>query len=213
MGGFGSGRTDGQPIAETALRIDLAWMMRTGRAREGSLCHGSLYWTCGGEPSGNIRYACEMGDPENAELRLNFMVGDRWSGEKRHYEQRVRLCYTVPNFGGKRWWMRCPANGSRVGKLYCPAGADTFASRTAWGIAYRSQRETDSDRAFSRLNKLQSQLGCREGCEEPIYRPKGMWHRTFARHEERYWELRDQCDYEWLKMAGKLIGLEDRFGL
>ena len=213
MGGWGSGRTGGRPIAETALRIDFAWMLRSGYAREGALSNGSLHWTCRGEPSGDIRYSCDMLDAENARLRLIFTVIDHRRDEKRPYEQLVHLSYTVPHFGGKRWWMHCPHNGSRVGKLYCPAGADTFASRTAWRIGYRSQRETDCDRAFSQIAKLQSRFGCEGSFEDPIYRPKGMWRRTFARHEERYWELRDRCDYEWLKMAAKLTGLGDRLGV
>ena len=204
MGGWGSGRSGGRPIAEEALFVDIAFMVRTRRAVPGSWISGTLSWTCNGEPSGWINYRCDMTDLENAKLQLTFTTKNRWSGEKRDYKQDVPLSYTVPHFGGRRWWMHCPVNGQRVGKLYCPAGGDIFASRTAWRLGYRSQRESERDKPFSRLNKLQRRLGCREGCEEFIYRPKGMWRRTFERHEKRYWELRNETDYQFCLMAERI---------
>jgi hypothetical protein len=42
------------------------------------------------------------------------------------------------------------------------------------------------------------------GYEEYIRRPKGMWHRTFERHESRYWEINDDCDRIWLGMVAIL---------
>mgnify|MGYP006965539277 CR=1 FL=1 len=89
--------------------------------------------------------------------------------------------------------MRCPFNGERVGKLYCPAGAEKFASREAYGISYYSQRIGEHDRPFEALFNLQERLGCERGWERPILRPKGMWKRTFAEYERRYRELDEQC--------------------
>lgn len=193
MGGWNSGRQNGRPLADSALFVDIAWMLRTGRAVEGQLIRGNLSWTCRGEPSGNVNYTCDMGDIENARLQLSFTVSRRSTGESRDYKQDVPLSYTVPNYGGRRWWMHCPVNASRVGKLYVPAGGDIFASRTAWKLAYQSQRDAPRDKPFNALFRLQSKLGCRQGWEQPIRRPKGMWRRTFERHQERYWELDEIC--------------------
>jgi hypothetical protein len=204
MGGYGSGRQNGRPLADSALRIDFAWMLRQSLAVPNALRGGRLSWNCGGKPAGDISYTCDMRDPDNAQFELRFAVTDRRSGEKSDYVQRVHLSYTVPNFGGRRWWMHCPSNGSRVGKLYCPDGAHTFASRTAWGIAYQSQRAADRDRPFEALFRLQRRLGCTEGWEQPIRRPKGMWRRTFERYEERYSQLDRQCG---VAMAGVLARL------
>ena len=68
-----------------------------------------------------------------------------------------------------------------------------FASRQAWRLGYQSQRHASRDRPFEALSRLQKKLGCNEGWEQPIQRPKGMWRRTFRRHEERYWELDAEC--------------------
>lgn len=204
MGGYGSGRRHGRPIADSAMRIDLAWMLRNNYATPGFQRTGTLSWNCSGEPSGNISYTCDMRDAAASRLELRFTVSDGRTGDKRDYVQHVRLSFTEPHFGGKRWWMHCPANGSRVGKLYCPTGVHTFASRTAYGIAYSSQRIADRDKPFEALFRIQAKLGCKEGWEQPIRRPKGMWRRTYARLERRYWELDRQCGAEMMGVIGRL---------
>lgn len=210
MGGWGSGRQYGKPIAEHALRIDIAWMIRRGLARPGQYLSGNLSWTRGGEPSGNISYSANMCDPEGGTLELRFKVTRHNTGESKDYTQRIRLSYTEPHFGGKRWWMHCPVTGERVGKLYVPDGGDIFASRKAWRIGYRSQRVTERDAAFERLYRLQRKLGGREGWDEGYCRPKGMHRRTFERLEEIYWKLDQQCD---LHMMHALAGFMPKRGV
>lgn len=204
MGGFGSGRHGGRPTADASRRIDLAWMFRTGRAKAGAHLFGSLYWTCGGEPSGSITYTAIMDTPGEERLELTFTRG---SGDDReHVRQTVRLCFTRPQYGGKRWWMICPYRHIRVGKLYLPPGGDRFASRQAWRLGYQCQRDAARDRPFERLFRLQKKLGSYQGWEAGLQRPKGMWHRTFERHLERYWELDAQCAIEMMAMMGGLSG-------
>lgn len=203
MGGYGSGRQGGRPIAEHSLKIDLAWMLRKGFAVPGGWRSGQLRWTCNGEPHGDISYSCDMTDPECGELVLRFTTGAS-RGDAKHHVQRIRLSYTVPKLGGKRWWMHCPVNGERAGKLYVPPGGDIFASRKAWRIGYRSQRIPAHDRPFGALFKLQRRLGCTEGWEMPIRRPKGMHQRTFDRLEDEYWRLDEQCG---LAMVGVMARL------
>lgn len=203
MGGYGSGRQHGKPLADSAKRIDLAWMLRQGLAQPGSVRTGRLSWTCNDRPAGNISSICDMADADNAVLELRF-TASTCEADKRDYVQRVPLSYTVPHFGGRRWWMHCPISGERVGKLYCPNGYATFASRKARGIAYQSQRSAPRDKPFEALFRLQKRLGCREGWESPIRRPKGMWRRTYARHEERYWQLDRECG---IAMAGVMARL------
>ena len=207
MGGYGSGRQGGRPIAEHCLKIDLAWMLRKGLAVPGGWRSGQLRWSCNGEPHGNIAYSCDMTDPERGELVLRFTTGAS-RGDPKDHVQRIDLSYTEPELGGKRWWMHCPVNGARVGKLYVPPGGDIFASRKAWRIGYRSQRGTAQDRTFEKLFRLQRRLGCEEGWEMPIYRPKGMHHRTFAKLESQYWQIDEECGRA---MAGTLARLGGDF--
>lgn len=208
MGGFGSGRRYGRPVADSAMRIDFAWMLREGLAVPNQVRTGNLHWTRNGEPSGNISYTCDMRDLDAARLELRFTVTQRLTGETRDYVQQVMLSYSVPHFGGKRWWMHCPVNGERVGKLYCPIGSETFASRTAYKIGYQSQRSAKRDKPFEALFRLQKRLGCREGWEQPIRRPKGMWRRTYVRLEQRYWQLDRQCGSEMMGLVEQLRSMK-----
>lgn len=206
MGGFGSGRYGGRPTADMSKKIDLAWMIRTGRAKPGQWLSGNLSWNCGGQPAGSIGYVANMEDPFGSYLRLNYWRGSE--GDREHVEQMVRLTFGEPNFGGRRWWMICPYKGVRVAKLYLPNGGDRFASRKAWRLAYNSQRVARRDRPFEKLFRLQRKLGCDQGWEAGLWRPKGMHQRTFERFQDRYEQLDAECA---VVMMG-WIGLLRKFG-
>jgi hypothetical protein len=139
MGGFGSGRQYGRPIADDAKKLDFFWMQRKGYARPGAFTSGTLRWTCGGRPAGSISYKCDMVDQDAATLELNY-TRTPYGEETESVRQVIRLEYTEPNFGGRRWWMICPYKHVRVGKLYLPPNGDRFASRHAWRLGYKSQR-------------------------------------------------------------------------
>jgi hypothetical protein len=202
MGGYGSGRQGGRPTADASCKIDLAWMMRQGWAVEGQRLYGTLSWSCGGQPSGSISYTSIMDDPGHERLELSYTRGP--DHDRESVKQTVRLTYTRPKFGGKRWWMICPFSGLRVGKLYLPGGGDRFAGRKAWRLGYQSQRITQRDAVFERLFKLQRKLNGTQGWEQPICRPKGMWHRTFDRLENQYWQLDHQCAAAMLPVVERL---------
>ncbi|MBS0253628.1 MAG: hypothetical protein JSS36_00075 [Proteobacteria bacterium] len=206
MGGYGSGRHGGRPTADAALRLDLAWLFRTGHAVEGEYRAGTLSWNRGGKAVGSIYCKAIMLDPGEERLELVYTRGSGDGTER--VEQTVRLCHTVPHYGGKRWWMICPFRDIRVGKLYLPPGGDRFASRRAWRLGYQCQRDARRDRAFERLFRLQRKLGSPQGWEAGLIRPKGMWHRTYDRHMERYWQLDAECAVEMMAV----FGLMERLG-
>lgn len=200
MGGWGSGRQYGKPVAEECLRVDLGWMLRKGLALPGSYRTGTLSWSCGGQPSGSVSYKADMTDPDNSRLILTYTRG---TGDDAEYVvQDIALTYSLPHYGGRRWWMICPYRGHRISILYKPGNGDRFASRKAWRVHYKSQRVAGRDKPFEALFKIQKRLGCEEGWEMPIRRPKGMWHRTYARLENRYWDLNDQCTLQMMAMIG-----------
>lgn len=138
MGGYGSGRYGGRPTADSSCKIDLAWMFREKMMAEGIDRSGTISWSCGGRPTGSISYTARMANPGQERLVLNYTRGTGDDAES--VLQSIYLCHTVPNFGGKRWWMICPYRGDRVGKLYLPSGGDRFASRKACKLGYHSQR-------------------------------------------------------------------------
>ncbi len=203
MGGFGSGRFGGRPTADMSKKIDLAWMIRVGKAVPGQWISGGLSWNCGGQAAGTISYVANMEDECDSYLRLQYWRGS--AEDRQHVEQNVRLVFTEPNFGGRRWWMICPSKGIRVAKLYMPNGGDCFASRKAWRLAYHSQRVGRRDRPFEKLFRLQRKLGSEQGWEAPLRRPKGMHAKTFERHWERYYELDGECAVAMMR-AFRLLG-------
>ncbi|WP_144039908.1 hypothetical protein [Novosphingobium sp. TH158] len=190
------------------MTIDLALMLRNGWIKDGQRGSGTLHWTANGESRSSVSHSYNLIFADDAEIRLSWRArgGD---GEWIDRKQTIRLTYTQPRFGGRRWWMVCPVRGNRIGKLYLPNGGDIFAGREAWGITYRSQRQAERDRVFERLYKVQAKLKCREGWEEPIKRPKGMWRRTYERLEAEYWELDARCSME---MTSAFDALRASFG-
>lgn len=203
MGGYGSGRTGGRPTVEDGLTVNLPLMLRKGWIRDGSASAGNLNWSRNGQSFSNIGYSYSLVDPDDAWLKLIY-TRRRQSDGRCDVEQFIRLTATLPNYGGRRWWMVCPFIGKRVTKLHMPSGGDKFASREAWRLGYRSQRVAGRDRAFEKLFRLQRKLGCPEGWEAGLRRPKGMWNRTFERHCDRYEELDAQCSVEMVGMLGRL---------
>jgi hypothetical protein len=66
-----------------------------------------------------------------------------------------------------------------------PSGTYTFASRGAYRLGYRSQRESPHDRSLSRAFALCGKVGGTGGIGDYIAKPKGMHRRTFERAMER----------------------------
>jgi hypothetical protein len=208
MGGWNSGRSGGRPTADAACKIDLAWMLREGLAREGSRIPGTLSWSCGGSPAGSISFTAIMDEPGEERLELSYRRGTGDDAED--VRQTVYLAFTQPHYGGKRWWMVCPFHHIRIGKLYLPPGGDRFASRQAWRLGYHSQRIAGRDKPFEALFRIQKKLGCKQGWEAGLFRPKGMHWRTFNRHFKRYWELDARCTVEMMGVLDRLSGMRNR---
>lgn len=205
MGGYGSGRHGGRPTADTSLRIDAAWLVRTGHARPGATAGGTLTWSRNGEPYASVGYTADMSDPDAGELRLSYKRGSGADAEQ--VRQTIRFDWTEPHYGGRRWSFICPYSGRRSRKLYLPPGGDRFAGSAAWRLPYASQRVEHSQRPFDAMFRIQKKLGCDEGWDAGLFRPKGMHRRTFERHWERYEQLDAQCA---VIMVGMINRLADR---
>lgn len=186
MGGYGSGNHGGRPTVEGCLALNLPQLLRDGLFRPDGAWQGSLVWTdpYTGEQTASIRYEAHLEDT-HGRVRLFYTSTDHWTGKKRPLDYWVSLKTTPQPLGGQRWWFVCPQRGDRVAKLYLPIGAHTFASRQAFRLGYRSQRQSPRDRALSQAFKLRRRLGSEEGIGEGILKPKGMHHTTFKRAKAR----------------------------
>lgn len=201
MGGSGSGRYwgSGKATVEESLTLDINKLVRDGQLRPGSWYAGTLRWTrlSTGEEVATIGYEVNATDPYSAWFRVHYNV----NGEPQDY--RIALDTTSPNYCGRRWWFLCPARGIRVAKLHLPSGGQIFASRRAYGLAYRSQRERAYERALTRTQDIRIKLGGDPSLAVPFPdKPKGMWWRT-------YWRLRQEAESaEYVS----LVGMAQRFG-
>jgi hypothetical protein len=172
MGSASSGRRDGKPLVEDCLRLDLAQLMRLGPMRDGIAGDGWLEWRQDAQRLGRICFRIDLRQPSDARLVLEFRAGQ---GEAAAFRQSIGLAFTVPNYGGRRWWLICPDTGRRVRCLYLPPGGARFTGRKALGLAYRVERLEQFDRPFARLHRQRRKLA---GGHQPM-RPKGMWQRSY----------------------------------
>ena len=190
MGSSLSGRHSDKPLAEDCLAIDIARIMRLGRTKGGAEASGKISWP-EGEQSASVKFWLDLRKTETACLVLDFTL--TVDAQRHPVRQKITLTSTAQNFGGRRWWLRCPVAGARVRKLYLPIGADRFASREAWNLGYRVERLCHFDRPFEKLFRAQRKLGGAQGLTSRLKRPKGMWRRTYFRHLDDCVSLDGEC--------------------
>ncbi len=125
---------------------------------------GTLRWTNSytGERVASVGYVFERRSGDYI-LTLNYTV-TRADGTKHSVDMRVQLQTTRPQFGGTRWWFRCPlaVNNTpclrRVGKLYVPPGRLHYGCRHCYDLTYTSCQESHKyDRLFGQIAR---ELGC-----------------------------------------------------
>lgn len=110
---------------------------------------GTVTWSQGGEPRGNISYRVTGLDaPESVHLIYTLTKHD--TKEKKDFDYPVGLETTPLPWGGLRYWFTCPARGCgrRVSVLYLPPQGEIFACRHCYRLSYRSRQEGYRDRAF-----------------------------------------------------------------
>jgi hypothetical protein len=122
-----------------------------------------------------------------------------YDDERQQHQYRIELATTPQPFGGRRWWFVCPRRGTRVSKLYKPAGATRFASRPCW------QHESPSDRATSQVFKLRRGLGNHDGLGEQVGKPKWMRWATYDRLMMRLEHKEDEAFADVMILMQKLL--------
>jgi len=196
MGNIHSGRHDGKRLVEDCLTLDLAWLMRLGPIRAGQTGNGEIHWQDGGAPIRSARFRIDLRNIDRASLTLS----DEIAG------QTIALVAVPQHFGGHRWWFRCPVTGERARTLHLPPGGAGFASRKAWGLAYRVEHLTRFDRPFEKVFRTQRKLNGAQGLGLGLARPKGMWLRTYARHVARLEALDVACAEKIVALIGCAAG-------
>lgn len=96
------------------------------------------------------------------------------------------------------------ANGKASDEAQLPNGAVTFASRQAYRLAYRSQREAPHDRALRRALKMRGKLGADGGIGDCVPKPKWTRWSTYDRKLEEIFAAEEVVDAHLMGFVQKL---------
>jgi hypothetical protein len=179
MGGWGSGRYGFGSSAATneVNRVDIRYLRKRGWLYPGA--RGSLSWSCGGEPAGNVCYSI-TGDAFTLDYKVRQCGGD-WEPITLHVPMTTTPC----RYGGQRYYFQCRGLGCgrRCEVLY--SAGKYFVCRKCAGLLYSSQKGCPIDRAIAAKHKLGKQIF--EDYDGDGWRKKkGMHWKTFDRLYARY---------------------------
>jgi len=160
MGGWGSGdwpRYGTKATVESCFALVVNRLARDGIFRP--CLTGSIIWhdPRTGEQSAAVSFTTLPAERDGLYLALSYTV------DGVAVEMAIRLEHTVPHFGGRRWWARCPlvvdgvACRRRVAKLHLRG--QYFGCRHCHGLAYWSaQKAHSAERLESRDRQLTARL-------------------------------------------------------
>jgi hypothetical protein len=129
-----------------------------------------------------IEVIVDTTDPSGPFMELIHKTRDDRDGDL-IVRDRIRLLWTSPTFGGRRWWFQCPRTGRRTTKLFLPNGGQHFWSRAGYGLGYACQREGRFDRLQRRAAMLNRELGGKgwSTWDSPPSKAKWMGRQTYER--------------------------------
>lgn len=193
MGGTGSGRGSrwgAQTTVEECHSVDVRFLKRRGYLKAGIT--GSLSWTYGGEPSGNIHFITHLNS-----IRLIYKcrpVGGEWEDR----QEVIEFDRTPCHYGNYRIWLLCPCCGKRVTSVYGLISG--FFCRHCHALPYASQRELKIDRMIRKRRKVSARL------ESSAYyeKPKGMHWGTYNKLIEHENSLSQEIDSAIYGMSAAL---------
>ncbi len=145
-----------KPLAEQSNSISIFMLKKWGyiNSKGGQSC-GVLTWTSFGyENSINFKIITTSKDePDDCYIKISYSYSDIYSDDKESLDYKIELTTTECNYGGTRYWFRCPlirnghACNKRVGVLY--QAGKYFGCRYCADISYKSQRQGGNYRESS----------------------------------------------------------------
>lgn len=150
------------PLDSQMYRLDVRRLMREFTSGSRRSLHHPMQ-----RGARSRRVLCTL-DLERAGIRVE-LPPEAW----------VPLAATEPNYGGVRYWGRCPRCDARVGVLFL--SNNSFECRRCADVQYASTVGSEAERAASQLAKARSAF------TEPILfgippeRPKGMTRHQYAK--------------------------------
>jgi hypothetical protein len=207
MGGFGSGRHGKTLTSEATACYVLTLRAFKTELRSGQRLSRNIWFGRGNSP---IRITIDISDPADAFIELVHHTRDSDAGTH-IVRDRVRLTWTEPTYGGRRWWFVCPQTGRRTPKLFLPNGGRHFWSRQAYDLGYACQREGRFSRLQRRAAMLNEQLGGLgwETWYIPPKKPKWMRWRTYQRKYNQWERVALEANAEFKRHYEKTLRREE----
>ncbi len=172
MGGYGSGNYKSNKKLTTSSyyeidvknmeNLELMWQI-FGKL---PLCinHGGIK-----KVRSSVRYMADFSNIEYLWVKLEKLISNS--------DYIVEMTYTVPNYGGNRWWFLCPYNGCRKRVEILYLAKSQLACRKCLNLAYASQSEEMYSRMDSQSNKISQKLEWDE--DGYSVKPKHMHWKTY----------------------------------
>jgi len=187
---------------QDGLKLDLNQLARQGFIKFGAnIGARGISWSNSrqGEIARGV-ISADMTNPDSAWFRM--AVGQ--------FAQQITLVSRPRHFGGRQWFFLCPDTAGLATVLWRPPGASTFCSRQAWGrqVAYRSQFQNASDRAYLGKERIRARLiGDLDPAEWDLP-PKPKWMRwaTYNRYVERFDDYEEMLDKASISSVIKRLG-------
>lgn len=186
MGASGSGtRSHSKLTVEQTRRLDIRYLNRAGLLHSGRIHY--ITWVAYASCSDSVFF--RIHDQHLSYCFVTVQNGQPTSSSR----NELKLLYTPCNYGGYRYWFKCPKCDRRVAVLH--AQGDCFYCRKCLNLAYQSQRSSYRDRCLTRRHKIGQKIFARYANGEGFGKRKGMHWKTFMENLEEYHRL----DQEWMR--------------
>ena len=208
MGGIGSGRHfhySTRSYTDDYLDLDIRTLNQRGWLNKTT--PQTLTWKTNQQVTGSIQLLVRTRVQfplDKPTIRLKYKSRSN-SGEWEELNYSIILETTKCNFGGLRYWFKCPECSKRACVLY---GGTIFKCRSCHGLVHKSRNESALDQATRHLDKEKNKLWpdeslCFYDSVDWLQKPKWMRHKTF-----------DAKKIELLALERKATNLMvDRFGV
>ncbi len=188
MGGYGSGRQyhySTRSYTDDYLDLDIRTLNQRGWLDK-TTCQ-NLSWKRNGKEIGSVQFLVWTGGQfPNKKPNITLRYKSRTNGgdwQELNYE--IELETTKCNFGGERYWFKCPECNKRACVLY---GGTIFKCRSCHGLVHKSRNESTLDQAIRAFHKKKDQLAPNAHLSfydsiEWLENPKWMRYKTFKKEK------------------------------
>lgn len=157
MGGIGSGRHfhySTRSYTDDYLDLDIRTLNQRGCLDKSS--PQTLTWKKNQQVTGSIQFLVwtRVQLPKKPNITLTYKSRTN-GGDWQDLNYEVELETTKCNFGGERYWFKCPECSKRACVLY---GGTIFKCRSCHGLVHKSRNESALDQAIRRLHKEKDKL-------------------------------------------------------